>query len=151
MNIIIPKEPKSEVIDQKLDELIKLISTENLDPEAVKKIQDKLKNAIERHAEGSSLWLNSRQSYEHKLINSTLKRHKLAKRLVRICRIIVSLLLILLGFGMIIMPAPPYFEMFTLFYLNPNDGVTIMDIISLIVAFIGISILISTLLKLGNH
>lgn len=39
-------------------------------------------------------------------------------------KIIIALLLILLGFGMIIMPAPHYFEMFTLFYLNPNDGFT---------------------------
>ena len=56
-------------------------------------------------------------------------------------------LLVLLGFGMIIMPAPPYFEMFTLFYINPNDGVTIMDVISLIVAFTGVYILISTFSK----
>jgi len=62
-------------------------------------------------------------------------------------RLIIGLLLILLGFGMIIMPAPQYFEMFTLFYLNPNDGVTIMDIISLIVVFAGIIILIGSLLR----
>lgn len=64
-----------------------------------------------------------------------------------VVRIVIALLLILLGFGMIIMPAPPYFEMFTLFYLNPNDGVTIMDVISLIVAFIGVYLLISALSK----
>jgi hypothetical protein len=34
--------------------------------------------------------------------------------------------------------------MFTLFYLNPNDGVTIMDVISLIIAFVGVYILFST-------
>lgn len=63
---------------------------------------------------------------------------------------IIAVLLILLGFGMIIMPAPEYFEMFTLFYLNPNDGVTIMDVISLIVAFTGVSLLISAILKFNN-
>lgn len=78
------------------------------------------------------------------------KKFRFARKLSRIIRLLVALLLILLGFGMIIMPAPEYFEMFTLFYLNPNDGVTIMDIISLIVAFTGISLLITGLIKFNT-
>ena len=48
----------------------------------------------------------------------------------------------LLGFGMIIMPAPPNFEMFTIFFITPEDGVTLMDIIALIIVFISIFIII---------
>ena len=55
--------------------------------------------------------------------------------------------MITLGMGMIIMPAPPYFEMFTIFYFNPNDGVTIMDLISLLIVFTGVYLLVSSLLK----
>jgi hypothetical protein len=49
--------------------------------------------------------------------------------------------------AMIIMPAPPYFEMFTVFYFNDNDGVTIMDIISLLIVFTGVYLFLNAVLK----
>lgn len=51
---------------------------------------------------------------------------------------ILAILLIIVGFAMIIMPAPPSFELFTVFYFNINDGVTIMDLVSLLVIFGGV-------------
>lgn len=62
-------------------------------------------------------------------------------------RMIISILLITLGFAMIVMPAPPYFEMYTIFYFNENDGFTLMDLISLIIVFCGIFTLIMTMQK----
>ena len=59
----------------------------------------------------------------------------------------ISLIIITLGFAMIILPAPPNFEMFTVFYFNQDDGVTIMDLISLIIVFAGVFLLISTVRK----
>jgi len=55
--------------------------------------------------------------------------------------------MITLGFGMIIMPAPPFFEMFTIFYFNSHDGVTIMDLISLLVILFGIFFLIKAIIR----
>lgn len=51
---------------------------------------------------------------------------------------ILALLLIIVGFAMIIMPAPPSFELFTIYYFNANDGVTIMDLVSLLIIFGGV-------------
>jgi len=51
---------------------------------------------------------------------------------------ILALLLIIVGFAMIIMPAPPSFELFTVYYFNINDGVTIMDLVSLLIIFGGV-------------
>jgi hypothetical protein len=62
-------------------------------------------------------------------------------------RIIISLLIITLGLAMIILPAPPYFEMYTIFYFNENDGFTLMDLISLLIIFCGVFALITTMLK----
>ena len=56
--------------------------------------------------------------------------------------IALSIIMIILGLGMIIMPAPPFFEMFTIFYFNRNDGITIMDLISLIIILSGVYFLI---------
>lgn len=62
-------------------------------------------------------------------------------------RLIISILMITLGFAMIIMPAPPYFEMYTIFYFNESDGFTLMDLISLIIVFCGIFSLVSSMKK----
>jgi len=51
---------------------------------------------------------------------------------------VIAILLIVFGFAMIIMPAPPSFEIFTVFYFNANDGVTIMDLVSLLIIFGGV-------------
>lgn len=56
----------------------------------------------------------------------------------KIVMFILSILLIVVGFAMIIMPAPPSFEIFTVFYFNQNDGVTIMDLVSLLIIFGGV-------------
>jgi hypothetical protein len=61
--------------------------------------------------------------------------------------ILISLVLIMLGFAMIIMPAPPYFEMFTIFYFNPQDGVTLMDVISLLIILTGVYLLVKSIYK----
>jgi hypothetical protein len=50
--------------------------------------------------------------------------------------------MIIMGFGMIIIPAPPFFEMFTIYYFNQNDGITVMDLISLLIILAGIYFLI---------
>lgn len=51
---------------------------------------------------------------------------------------VLAILLIIFGFAMIIMPAPPSFELFTVYYFNINDGVTIMDLVSLLIIFGGV-------------
>lgn len=155
----------SELINQKLEEIIELISSSKLDNKSLAEIQNKFNAAISVKPESAAIQpfsgnrLNySQQDEEHidqlLLIStdrSARRKHTLSQYLKISLRLIIALLLILLGFGMIIMPAPPYFEMFTLFYLNPNDGVTIMDVISLIVAFTGVYILITALTKLKQE
>ncbi|MBL7129670.1 MAG: hypothetical protein ISS16_11890 [Ignavibacteria bacterium] len=59
-----------------------------------------------------------------------------------VVQIIIGVLFLLLGFGMIIMPAPPNFEVFTIFFITQEDGVTLMDVIALIIVFTSIFIII---------
>lgn len=155
----------SELINQKLEEIIELISSSKLDNKSLAEIQNKFNAAISVNPESAAIqpFSGNRLNYSQQdeahidqllLIStdrSARKKHTLSQYLKISLRLIIALLLILLGFGMIIMPAPPYFEMFTLFYLNPNDGVTIMDVISLIVAFTGVYILITALTKLKQE
>jgi len=65
----------------------------------------------------------------------------------KMIKMIISILLITLGFAMIILPAPPYFELFTIFHFNEQDGFTLMDLISLLVVFAGVYSLITALQK----
>jgi hypothetical protein len=158
-----PEASASAPIHKKLDEFITLLSESGPDNELLHELQTKFNAALRSAANSTALepYKKKRNNIMSDEADSELgqllfmdnldkpAQKKLAAYQIAgmVLRVIISLLLILLGFGMIIMPAPPYFEMFTLFYLNPNDGVTIMDVISLIVAFIGVYLLISTFVK----
>jgi hypothetical protein len=72
------------------------------------------------------------------------------KRKDTIQKILVSLIatvLIAAGFSMIIMPAPPSFELFTIFYFNHDDGVTVMDLVSLLIVLSGVFLFVQTFSK----
>lgn len=72
-------------------------------------------------------------------IDSEISKSYLRKNaLQKVIMFILAILLIVVGFAMIIMPAPPSFELFTVFYFNANDGVTIMDLVSLLIIFGGV-------------
>lgn len=147
-------------IHEKMDELVALLSETEADNTLLQELQIKFNSALRsatdstalepyKRAKNNLMTEDADSEFGQLLLMNNLDKSaqkKLATWQIvgMVVRVIIALLLILLGFGMIIMPAPPYFEMFTLFYLNPNDGVTIMDVISLIVAFIGVYLLIST-------
>lgn len=150
-------------IHKKMDEFLVLLSEAQPDNALLQELQIKFNSAL-RSASGSTAlepykrmknnFLTEEADSElgqllvmNNLDKKTQKKVVIWQLISKVIRIFIALLLILLGFGMIIMPAPPYFEMFTLFYLNPNDGVTIMDVISLIVAFIGLYLLVSVFTK----
>lgn len=62
------------------------------------------------------------------------------KKLILRC---ISLLLIIIGLGMILVPSPSRtFEIATLYYFNPNDGITIMDLIAVVIILSGMYIFI---------
>jgi hypothetical protein len=152
-------------IDQKLDELLELLESSKLDSAAVTEIKSKFNQAVSR-VEFSSESLKEFEQLDnvdasrfeladnlelllsqYEVDSKVTKKFMLVDTLKKVSILIISLLLITLGFGMIIMPAPPYFEMFTIFYFNPNDGVTLMDLIALLIVFTGVYLFITSLVK----
>ncbi|MCE7066062.1 hypothetical protein [Dyadobacter sp. CY326] len=75
---------------------------------------------------------------ENQIDSRNSSSHVVKNTFQKAVNFIIAILLIVFGFAMIIMPAPPSFEMFTVFYFNPNDGVTIMDLVSLLIIFGGV-------------
>lgn len=73
-----------------------------------------------------------------------VKKYLSSKLWKKIFLAFIGLAFITLGLGMIIMPAPANFEMFTIFYFSPNDGVTLMDVIALLVVLSGVYLMIKT-------
>ena len=155
-------------IDEKLDELLDLLETSKLDSEAVNKIKIKFNMAVTR-VEFSS---ESLKEFE-RLDESNISRFELADnlenllsqyqldskvskkivwmdKLVKGSLLIIGLILIALGFAMIIMPAPPYFEMFTIFWFSLEDGVTLMDLIALLIVFSGVYLFITSMIKINK-
>ena len=148
-------------IDKKFDELIELLNSSNIDSDQAQRYskkldyilsEKKLKKKFEPFEELVSDESLSRDrmlnEFEFLLASSDLDSND-AYRVVRTDRIkaltliVLGLLLIVLGLGMIIIPAPPYFEMFTIFYFTKDDGITLMDVIASIVAVSGFFITIN--------
>jgi hypothetical protein len=158
-------EESAEAIERKLDDLILLLEKSKLNSDQVKKLQHKFNSALEETrvnlkdieqfkelddsgATREELVVNLEAFLLNHEVDSTLPgKIQFAERVKQVSKVCISLLMITLGYGMIILPAPPNFEMFTVFYFNLNDGVTLMDLISLLVVFTGIYLLITSFIK----
>jgi len=68
-----------------------------------------------------------------------------------IIQALIGFVMLTMGFAMIILPAPPYFEMFTIFHFTTNDGFTLMDLISLIVILTGVFLIIKGYFKFAEQ
>jgi hypothetical protein len=152
---------KELAVDEKLDELIDMLARYQFDSETVKRFQlrfnqainDKELNfksidafkAIDEKDNASRTELLDEFSMlllSNKIDSKISSRYLKAKRANKWILMIIGIAMVTLGLAMIIIPAPPYFEMFTIFYFNQDDGVTLMDLISLVIIFSGIYVLI---------
>jgi len=157
---------KDEAILNKLDEFIILLEQSELDSENIKKIKGRINTTIDNKLaakdsiqEIKELALSDLDKMDqldkleillknNKFDSADTRKLNIKLGINRIMKGIIGLLFVTLGFAMIIMPAPPYFEMFTIYYFNINDGVTLMDLISLIIVAVGTYIMINALLNL---
>lgn len=153
-------------INTKLDELLALLENSNLDSDAVGKLKDKFNSAVSRvefssqsikdfeqldDSTSSRLEMADNLEFllsQYQLDSKVSKKIVFTERLLKATTIIISVILITFGFAMIIMPAPQYFEMFTIFYFNHDDGFTLMDLISLLIVFTGIYLFITSIIKI---
>ncbi|MCD0489820.1 hypothetical protein LPB86_16370 [Pedobacter sp. MC2016-14] len=160
---------KDEELIQKLDEFLVLLDESKLDTENVKQLQYKINGVIDKKinkvviieeikavSESALDKLAQLDKLEILLNNNYLDSRQTRKisfkdGLLKFIKIIIGFLFVTLGFAMIIMPAPPYFEMFTVFYFNPDDGVTLMDLISLIIIALGIYIIVKSITKFKSY
>jgi hypothetical protein len=153
-------------ISKKLDELIHLLSDSELDTASVKLYKERFNEAIDKSGsskeqiEAFKVIDEKKEASREELLDDftlllssnhidteTAKTYIKGERLSKIVVGAIGVVLIAMGFGMIIMPAPPYFEMFTVFYFNADDGVTIMDLISLLIILAGIYLLIKSFFR----
>lgn len=152
-------------LEDKLKEFILLLNESKLDSENVKKLKhqvnaaldeklkDKQLNDVRKVASAEMNRLDQLDQLELLLKNTSfdsrdVKSRWLAQGIYKGIKMIIGLLFVTLGFAMIIMPAPPYFEMFTIFHFTRDDGVTLMDLISLIIVAVGIYIIFNALFNL---
>lgn len=142
-----------------------LLEKSDIDSENIKGIKTRVNKALDQKLGGGELIqeikelsLSGMEKMDQldqleQILNSNyldsrqVSKSKISDSLGKIVRVLIGFLFITLGFAMIIMPAPPYFEMFTIFYFTPDDGVTLMDLISLIIIATGTFIVIRSLLN----
>lgn len=142
-----------------MDELIAALYEEEISAEELHTLQQRFAEAIKNLPGYHDMEIMDQAASSHNSDESPLLlcrqngklylRKKEAERrsLSGTFRIIVSLLIIMLGFAMIVLPTPPSFEMYTLFLFNDHDGFTLMDLISLMIVFAGIYALITSVYR----
>lgn len=161
-------EKEQRDLQDKLNEFILLLNESKLDSENVKDLKHRINTAIDEKLREKQLKgvrklvtaemdkLDQLDQLELMLKTShfdsrDLRPAKFTQVLYRGIKAIIGLLFVTLGFAMIIMPAPPYFEMFTIFHFTRDDGVTLMDLISLIIVAVGIYIIFKSLFNLKQN
>jgi hypothetical protein len=144
-------------LEIKIQELITILETARLNKTQLRNYQDRISKALEKSVFPENpvkpfddLNSENNMSREELLdgfeilltqtqIDSNISRDYIRRNTVRKIIIgLISIVLVCLGFAMIIMPAPPSFELFTIFYISHDDGVTVMDLISLLIILSGV-------------
>jgi len=154
---------EAELLELKADELVALLQKGVIDAKRAKAIQQKINKAIDeaslpktieafKELDAGQDRLELLNDFEmllsqHQLDTNVSKQYLNHERIKKTVVAIIGITMITLGMAMIIMPAPPYFEMFTIFHFNPNDGVTLMDLIALLIVFTGVYLFLNALLK----
>ncbi len=170
MQKLVSFEDMQEVsVEDKLNDLIKTLNKTNIRAEHVKTLQTKFNTAIDNKLNETELIEEFKKVDDDQLsrlekldkIESILKYNyidtKVAKSVVvrrymeMVIPVVIGLIMLTLGLAMIILPAPPYFEMFTIFYFSENDGFTLMDLISLIIVLTGVLTIIKSYFKFANQ
>ncbi|HTN45740.1 MAG TPA: hypothetical protein VL098_05280 [Flavipsychrobacter sp.] len=154
---------RKTAFEQKFKELISLSADAGLSPEDIRNYKERLDRAlgeplsyernIERYKELDDKHLSRIDMLDElgKLLianpvdNSAIRQHKKKDFLTSTLVSAIGFTLMALGLAMIILPAPASFEIYTLFYFTPDDGVTIMDVISLLIVFTGVFIIITAM------
>lgn len=154
-----PHDPQGQDIarvEKKVAELIEAIGQADIDAQHSRQYQKQIADAFQRSATTQKKLAPFRELDQ----DNNLSREELLEGLEKLLAenqfdsrineprrgglvqkgvmFILATLLIIVGFAMIIMPAPPSFELFTVYYFNINDGVTIMDLVSLLIIFGGV-------------
>ena len=156
-------------VEDKLNDLINVLNKTNINSDNIKTLQTKFNRAVDNKLSESELIEEFKKVDDDHLsrlekldkIESTLKNNyidtKVAKSvavkryLEMIIPLCIGFIMVTLGLAMIILPAPPYFEMFTIFYFSADDGFTLMDLISLIIILTGVFTIIKSYFKFANN
>lgn len=152
---------ENQLLENKIQELIDAIEVSNITSQSSKLYQKRISDAFQKTLltpkelapfkeldqdnnlsreellEGLEKLL-SENTFDSEVSKTYLRKNTIQKGVM----FILAILLIVVGFAMIIMPAPPSFEIFTIFYFNANDGVTIMDLVSLLIIFGGVLVFV---------
>ena len=156
-------------VDEKLNDLIRVLNQTDINSDNIKNLQTRFNKAIDNKLSESELIEEFKKIDDDDLsrlekldkIESILKNNYIDTKVVKsvavkryvemLIPVVIGFVMVTLGFAMIILPAPPYFEMFTIFYFSVNDGFTVMDLISLIIVLTGVFLIIKSYFKFSNQ
>lgn len=150
-------------LDKRLNHLLVLLETSKLDSTRAAMVTERVNKALEKYPIRKKLEayqvLDENQPRldmledlgmllaQHPVDSVKTKKYLTSVKVKKTVQFLISLIFITLGLGMVILPTPVEFEMFTIFHFTRDDGVTLMDLISLLIVFTGVYLLVDSLIK----
>lgn len=155
---------QAALIEAKVDELVALLQEHPPEAERALAIKQKISDALDANIsiddkieafeklDTSQSRLDMLDDLElllsqHQLDSRAAKKYLYGERLKKSMQILIAVTMMVLGIGMIVIPTPDYFEIYTIYHITPTDGITIMDVISLLIIFCGVYLFISVLTR----
>ena len=137
-NLTKPNTPAQDraTIEAKIDELILLLKFARLEKDEIKALQRKVTLALSEDLSAAERLKEFRQLDDdemdredmisnletllnkHPIDSDIAKKYLINERIKKLSVLAIGLIMLSLGLYMIVMPAPPYFEMFTIFYFD---------------------------------
>lgn|GEM_PF-1097750 len=155
-------------IDAKLDELLRLLESSDLDSETATNIRIKINQTIDQSklsAESLKLFRqldNSDRSRleladnlenllsKYKVDSKVSKKFIVAEKAMSVVQLVAAVAMIGLGFAMISFLTAPSFKKYTIFYYTADNSLTLIDIISLLIVFAGVYLFITSVVKMNR-
>jgi hypothetical protein len=159
---------KEASVEKKLDELIVLFNESELDSIVVERLQLKFNTALDKNKEVDKFKafeqlddsiasrLEMADSLESLLLtyqvdSKASKKYLFGERLLKFVLMLTSIVIMACGLALIVLPAPPEFEMFTIFHFTLDDGVTLMDLIALGIVLAGVYLFVRSVIRTNNN
>ncbi|KAA0208377.1 MAG: hypothetical protein OZ913_02115 [Ignavibacteriaceae bacterium] len=147
--------------DEVLDQLGILLEKSNFNSDEIARYKkyideiqgNQIEKKINRFKKFDEIEFSDREKYLNdfemelniqKLTSDEVHAYKKRNKLLSISKFLIALMVMVIGISVILLPLSDEFKVFTIYYFNPNDGITLIDVFGLVLIFGSIYLILNS-------